>query len=140
MHDFDTPMADASPGALEAVDAIESRFVLEHPDRENERRGALADWIAHPDNPLSWRSCANRVWQHHMGRGICDTPSDFGRMGGMPSHPELLDWLACELRDSGGSLKHLHRLILSRQWRIVEAFASAHSFKRHVSTAKSSSG
>ena len=48
-----------------------------------------------------------------MGRGICDTPSDFGRMGGMPSHPELLDWLACELRDSGGSLKHLHRLILS---------------------------
>jgi len=111
--DFDTPMADASPGALEAVDAIESRFVLEHPDRENERRGALADWIAHPDNPLSWRSCANRVWQHHMGRGICDTPSDFGRMGGMPSHPELLDWLACELRDSGGSLKHLHRLILS---------------------------
>jgi hypothetical protein len=53
------------------------------------------------------------VWHYHFGRGICDTPSDFGRMGGAPSHPELLDWLACELRDSGGSLKHLHRLIVT---------------------------
>jgi hypothetical protein len=53
------------------------------------------------------------VWHYHFGRGLCDTPNDFGRMGGTPSHPELLDWLACELRDHGGSLKHLHRLIVT---------------------------
>ena len=61
----------------------------------------------------SGRSIVNRVWHYHFGRGICDTPNDFGRMGGTPSHPELLDWLACELRDHGGSLKHLHRLIVT---------------------------
>ena len=57
--------------------------------------------------------CSSDLWHYHFGRGLCDTPSDFGRMGGVPSHPELLDWLACELRDSGGSLKHLHRLIVT---------------------------
>src|SRR5205814_9337171 len=77
------------------------------------RRAALADWLADERNPLTWRSIANRVWQTHFGRGICDTPSDFGRMGGVPSHTELLDWLACELRDNGGSLKKLHRLIVT---------------------------
>ncbi len=71
----------------------------------------MADWLANPQNPLTWRSAANRLWQYHFGRGICDTPGDFGHMGGIPSHPELLDWLAAELRESGGSLKHLHRLI-----------------------------
>ncbi len=80
---------------------------------EAARRAALADWLADEKNPLTWRSIANRVWHYHFGRGICDTPNDFGRMGGTPSHPELLDWLACELRDHGGSLKHLHRLIVT---------------------------
>ncbi len=61
----------------------------------------------------------NRVWQYHFGRGLCDTPSDFGRMGGAPSHPELLDWLAVWFRDEArGSLKQLHRLIVtSRTYR-----------------------
>jgi mono/diheme cytochrome c family protein len=111
--EFDKTIGEAESGALSAVQALPSRFTKAHAGDESERRAALADWIADGKNPLTWRSIANRVWHHHFGRGICDTPSDFGRMGGSPSHPELLDWLACELRDSGGSLKHLHRLILS---------------------------
>ncbi len=99
-----------APGALTAISALPARFehTLEQP--ESARRAALAEWIASPDNPLTWRSIANRVWHYHFGRGLVDTPGDFGRMGSLPSHPELLDWLACEIR-STGSLKHLHRLI-----------------------------
>ena len=66
------------------------------------------------NNPLTWRSVVNRVWQYHFGRGLCDTPNDFGRMGSRPTHPELLDWLAVWFRDdAGGRLKELHRLILT---------------------------
>lgn len=111
--EFDKPIGEAQSGALSAITALQGRFQLVHPDDESERRAALADWIADDKNPLTWRSIANRVWHYHFGRGLCDTPNDFGRMGGVPSHPELLDWLAAELRDSGGSLKHLHRLIVT---------------------------
>ncbi len=111
--EFDKPIGDVESGALSALTAVPARFTKAHIGDESERRAALADWIADDNNPLTWRSIANRVWHHHFGRGICDTPSDFGRMGGAPSHPELLDWLACEMRESGGSLKHLHRLIVT---------------------------
>ncbi|HEV7402922.1 MAG TPA: PSD1 and planctomycete cytochrome C domain-containing protein [Chthoniobacteraceae bacterium] len=111
--DFDKPLGEAQSGALSAVTALPARFELAHPDDEAERRAALGNWIADDQNPLTWRSIANRVWHYHFGRGLCDSPNDFGRMGGAPSHPELLDWLACELRESGGSLKHLHRLIVT---------------------------
>ncbi|MFP6765147.1 MAG: PSD1 and planctomycete cytochrome C domain-containing protein, partial [Planctomycetaceae bacterium] len=81
------------------------------------RRRVLAEWIASPDNPLTARVIANRLWHHHFGRGIVATPNDFGRTGRQPTHPELLDWLASELIDHGWSLKHLHRIILlSRTW------------------------
>ncbi|MEQ2007573.1 MAG: PSD1 and planctomycete cytochrome C domain-containing protein [Limisphaerales bacterium] len=110
--DIGKPGHLAEPGALSALAELPARFALAEPKREAMRRVALADWLADPRNPLTWRSAANRVWHFHFGRGLCDTPSDFGRMGGVPSHPELLDWLACELRDSG-SLKHLHRLIVT---------------------------
>ena len=80
---------------------------------EGARRAALAKWITDPANPLTWRSIVNRAWQYHFGRGLVDTPNDFGRMGGMPTHPELLDWLAVEFRDGGGSIKKLHRLIVT---------------------------
>ncbi len=76
-------------------------------------RLALADWLTAPTNPLTARVWANRVWQYHFGRGLVATPSDFGLKGSPPSHPELLDWLACELIDSGWSTKHLHRLIVT---------------------------
>ena len=82
---------------------------------ETEQRYRFAKWIADPENPLTWRVLVNRVWQHHFGAGLVRTPSDFGVNGEQPSHPELLDWLAAEFRASGGSLKHLHRLIVSSQ-------------------------
>jgi hypothetical protein len=85
---------------------------------EQQRRVALAHWIVHPDNPLTARVMANRIWQMHFGTGIVDTPSDLGINGTSPSHPELLDWLACELVDHGWSLKALHRtILLSETWR-----------------------
>jgi hypothetical protein len=76
------------------------------------RRLALAKWIAGADNPLTARVIVNRLWQHHFGRGIVATPSDFGVRGSRPTHPELLDWLACELVERKWSLKAIHRLIL----------------------------
>jgi hypothetical protein len=77
------------------------------------RRAALARWIASPDNPLTARVLVNRLWQHHFGRGLVGTPSDFGMRGERPTHPELLDWLASEFMASGWSIKHMHRLILT---------------------------
>lgn len=124
--DIEKPRDEVMPGALGALLHLNGRFKIEENLPESRRRAALAEWIVHPDNPLSWRSIANRVWHYHFGRGLCDTPSDFGRMGGEPSHPELLDWLACELRDHGGSLKHLHRLICtSRVYRQTSQVTAA---------------
>lgn len=108
---------------------------------EPQRRLALAEWMVSPDNPLTARVIVNRLWLQHFGEGIVDTPSDLGANGGKPTHPELLNWLASELREgretreergepdtgtalnaSGSrlsslvsplpwSLKHIHRLI-----------------------------
>ncbi len=110
---IDSPGEVAVPGSLVTVPGMQGRFRLSDPNDEPARRAALADWLAAPQNPLTWRSIVNRVWAYHFGVGICDTPNDFGRMGGVPSHPELLDWLAVWFRDDArGSLKQLHRLIL----------------------------
>jgi mono/diheme cytochrome c family protein len=101
----------AVPGALTAA-GLPARFALSPSGPEGERRAALAEWLTHPANPLVWRTMANRAWHWRFGRGIVDTPNDLGKMGGAPSHPELLDWLAVELR-SHGSLKRLHRLMVT---------------------------
>jgi mono/diheme cytochrome c family protein len=77
------------------------------------RRTVLADWIASPTNPLTARVIANRLWQHHFGRGIVRSPNNFGTQGDRPTHPELLDWLASELVANGWRLKPLHRLIVT---------------------------
>ena len=114
--DFDKPRAAVEPGALSALHHLPARFPLKNPKHEAERRGAMADWLAHPGNVLTWRSVVNRVWHYHFGRGLCDTPSDFGKMGGTPSHPELIDWLAVWFRDDAkGSLKELHHLIVTSE-------------------------
>jgi hypothetical protein len=76
-------------------------------------RTDLAYWLTSSDNPLTARVMANRSWQWHFGRGICTTPSDFGVMGAAPTHPELLDWLASELREGLWSMKRVHRLMVS---------------------------
>ena len=111
--DIHKPEAEARPGTLGAVRQLESRFTLANPEDEGSRRVALAQWVCDPRNPLTWRSIVNRVWQHHFGRGLVDTPNDFGRMGGTPSHPELLDWLAGWFQDHEGSFKDLHRLLVT---------------------------
>ena len=112
--DIEQPLQVAHPGALSAISVLKGRFQLSDPNNEASRRAALAEWLASPENPLTWRSIVNRVWHYHFGRGICDTPNDLGRMGGKPSHPELLDWLAVWFRDEAkGSLKKLHRLIIT---------------------------
>jgi cytochrome c553 len=72
----------------------------------------LARWIAGPAHPLTARVIVNRVWQHHFGEGIVRTPSNFGKLGERPTHPELLDWLATEFVRSGWSIKHMHRLMM----------------------------
>jgi mono/diheme cytochrome c family protein len=76
-------------------------------------RHQLAEWIADPANPLTARVMVNRLWHYHFGKGIVQTPSDFGRQGRPPTHPELLDWLARRFVESGWSIKSMHRLILS---------------------------
>ncbi len=111
--DVRTPGELVGPGTVPIIDGVPARFELPEGHHEGERRAALARWITDPRHPLTWRSIVNRVWQHHFGRGLVETPNDFGRMGQLPTHPELLDWLAVEFRDGGQSIKELHRLIVT---------------------------
>jgi len=110
--DLNSPVEVARPGTLGCIPSLPSRFDLASADDEGQRRAALARWLTHGDNVLTWRSIVNRVWHYHFGRGLVDTPSDFGKMGSAPTHPELLDWLARDFRDHGGSIKRLHRQIV----------------------------
>ena len=70
----------------------------ELPEDTKKPRAELAKWIVDPENPLTARVMVNRIWEYHFGRGIVDTPNDFGRMGSRPTHPELLDYLANRIR------------------------------------------
>jgi mono/diheme cytochrome c family protein len=103
------------PASLSVLDQVTKAYELKSDANEGERRLALAKWITGNDNPLTPRVLANRVWQHHFGTGIVDTPSDFGFLGSKPTHPELLDFLAARLVAHGWRLKPLHREILLSQ-------------------------
>ena len=103
------------PSSLNVLDQVTRPYELSSDAPEAERRLALARWFVSDENPLTARVLANRVWQHHFGVGIVDTPSDFGFLGGRPTHPELLDWLARRLKHHGWRLKPLHREIVLTQ-------------------------
>jgi hypothetical protein len=107
------PRESTGPGAIDILGGYE----LPTEAADAERRLALARWLGSEQNPLTARVLVNRVWRHHFGAGLVDTPSDFGRQGEVPTHPELLDWLASEFVARGWRLKELHRMIcLSRAY------------------------
>lgn len=99
-------------------------------DRSAGRRKVLANWLASPDNPLTARVWVNRLWQHHMGRGIVASTNDFGKFGTPPTHPELLDWLAGELVHNGWKSKPLHKLILLSDAYMMSSAANAQALAK----------
>ena len=109
--------------ALNALRSAESNLSSEtaeytplspkYPQVTSGRRTILARWIASNENPLTARVAVNHIWLRHFGKALVESTHDFGRNGSRPTHPELLDWLACELMDSGWSMKHMHRLIVT---------------------------
>ena len=120
------------PGYLSAIEEKPEAKISPKPEaRTSGRRGILAGWLTSKDHPLTARVMVNRLWQHHFGQGIVASPSDFGVQGEMPTHPELLDWLANEFMSSSGpagplandgltpaarqawSMKKMHRLMVT---------------------------
>jgi hypothetical protein len=103
------PGAEVKPGFVEAMLPAGAAVPA------NYTRGELARWLTAPEHPLTARVLVNRLWQHHFGAGLVSTPSDFGRNGRRPTHPELLDWLARRFVSDGYSLKKMHRLIMTSE-------------------------
>jgi hypothetical protein len=104
---------EAAEKGLEAVTEQYTPLSPVYPARSSGRRRALAEWITARENPLAARVAVNHVWMRHFDRALVESVFDFGRNGKKPSHPELLDWLAVEFMESGWSMKHLHRLIVT---------------------------
>ncbi|MET7257476.1 DUF1553 domain-containing protein [Dyadobacter fermentans] len=100
---YNAPGRRVTPGALDAVMPFEGKFPP--------NRLGLARWLFDKNNPLTARVFVNRVWQMHFGNGIVRSSADFGNQGNLPSHPELLDWLAVDFMESGWNIKRLHKLI-----------------------------
>ncbi len=100
------------PASLSTLEKVAPTYELSLDVPEAERRRQLAAWITSPQNPLTPRVLANRIWHYHFGTGLVDTPSDFGYLGGRPSHPALLDFLARELVTNDWQIKALHKTIM----------------------------
>ncbi len=114
--DYRSPKFDVEPASLTVTAPENERPIFSADDTElpsTGRRLAFAKWLTNGRHPLVARTIVNRVWLHHFGRGLVGTPSDFGKLGTPPSHPELLDWLADEFMASGWRLSHLHKLIMT---------------------------
>ncbi|WP_145363574.1 PSD1 and planctomycete cytochrome C domain-containing protein [Stratiformator vulcanicus] len=109
-----SPSTEVEPGVLSAVDRmIDEERNSSLTNEMTGRRTELAAWIASDANPLTARVYVNRIWQWHFGRGLVNTPNNFGVTGSEPTHPELLDWLANYFIEQGWSTKAVHRLILT---------------------------
>ena len=108
-----SPGEQAHPGTIECIEEIQSKKIVFENHIDQARR-TLAYWISHHNNSLTWRSITNRIWQYHFGRGIVATPNDFGKAGSLPTHPELLDYLAERFRLQP-TMKDFHILILTSQ-------------------------
>jgi hypothetical protein len=111
--DVKSPGDVVTPGGLGAIRTVSADFGLRADAPEAQRRLKFSEWLANPANPLPARVLVNRVWHFHFGQGLVATPSDFGRSGAAPSHPELIDWLASEFVAQGWSIKALHRWIVT---------------------------
>jgi uncharacterized protein (DUF2267 family) len=111
--DPEQPGDVVAPAAPAAIPSLSGDFHLTPDAPEATRREKLAEWVVNDSNPLFARVIVNRIWHHHFGTGLVDTPSDFGFNGGRPSHPDLLDALAVQFREHGQSLKWLHRAIVT---------------------------
>jgi len=101
------------PGVPEILQATDLQVDAGAAGRTTGRRAALARWLTDPANPLTARVMVNRIWQGHFGRGLVPNASDFGTLGGLPTHPQLLDWLTSEFLRGGWRLKPLHRLLVT---------------------------
>jgi mono/diheme cytochrome c family protein len=101
------------PGALSAAESLATMREIEFPNEKGPRRLALANWIVDPSNPLTARVIVNRVWAWHFGQGIAANPNNFGGTGGLPTHPELLDYLATWFMENDWSIKKLNHLIVT---------------------------
>jgi hypothetical protein len=115
------------PGFLSVITSGKEPTVLPPANgRTSGRRLALAEWIVSPENPLTARVMANRIWHHHFGHGIVGTLDNFGKMGDQPTHPELLDWLAVEFVKRGWSVKQMHKLLMtSEAYQMASEFENA---------------
>jgi hypothetical protein len=107
-----TRAEEVGAGGIKSVGTGTREMLLPKEAAESDRRRDLATWITNPENPLTSRVLANRLWHYHFGQGLVDTPNDFGFNGARPTHPELLDWLAFELTRQKWSIKSLHRVIV----------------------------
>ena len=128
--DWLTPTDFVGPGVPSVLTDGKTPFVVEPPwpgAKQTGRRLAFAQWLIQKDHPLTARVHVNQIWLHHFGSGIVRTPANFGRAGMLPTHPELLDWLAREFVHRGWSLKTMHRLMMtSATYRQNSAVTSQH--------------